>query len=133
MGSGRPVSSSSGLPTYQPEEEEADDTDSAEEGRANDVAEADGAHGDHEEVDALPVAHVVNLGKVGEVASVLQLISCRLVGGKVRKEESEWGYIICGQVRGYNRSRSDCTCNMINLMRFGSSCMGLNIEIMGNI
>ena len=43
-----------------------------------------------------------------------------------------WGFI-CGQVWGYNRSRSDCTCNMINLMRFGSSCMGLNIEIMGNI
>ena len=87
---GRPVSRS-GLPTYQPEEEEADDADAAEEGRANDVAEADGAHGDHEEVDALPVAHVVNLGKVGEVASVLQLISCRVVGGKARNEESELG------------------------------------------
>ena len=88
--SGRPVSSF-GLPTYQPEEEEADDADAAEEGRADDVAEADGAHGDHEEVDALPVAHVVNLGKVGEVASVLQLISCRVVGGKARNEESELG------------------------------------------
>ena len=88
--SGRPVSRS-GLPTYQPEEEEADDADAAEEGRTDDVAEADGAHGDHEEVDALPVAHVVNLGKVGEVASVLQLISCRVVGGKARNEESELG------------------------------------------
>ena len=76
---------------YQSEEQETNDGNPAEVGRANDVAEPHGAHGDHQEVDALPVAHVVNVGKVGEVASVLQLISCRVVGGKARNEESELG------------------------------------------
>ena len=83
--------------TYESDEEEHDLEAPAERGHAGNVAVPDGRHGHHEEVDALPVAHVVNLGKVGEVASVLQLISCRVVGGKVRNEESEFGgYIICG-------------------------------------
>lgn len=83
--------------TYQSDQQETDQENSAQLGRAGNVPESYCAHGNHEEIYCVPIAYWMGVGEIWEVARVLQL--------NVRTGEEQgnnmvgFGTVSCGSLK----------------------------------